>query len=99
MNSAENVSGIAALLCDDRDAPGPLSDLATRRIDNPADIDLAAEQFRRLIVVGGDAQLAMVLTRLVRTDRLDIEVGYVPRWRTTATGVYGLCSGRRAARR
>lgn len=99
MNSAEGVAGIAVLLFDDRDPPAPLSDLATRRIDDPADVDVAAEQFERLIVVGGDAQLAVVLTRLVRTDRLEVEVGYVPRWRTNATRIYGLSSGQRAARR
>lgn len=34
---------------------------------------------RRLIVVGSDADLASVLTRLMRTDRLDVEVAHVRR--------------------
>ena len=99
MNSAQSRSGVAALLFGDRGVPGPLRDLITRRIDNPADVDALAEQFQRLIVVGDDSQLAMALTRLVRIDRLDVEVGYVPRRRTTTTRIYGLSSGRRAARR
>ncbi|MGK2870047.1 MAG: peptidase M50, partial [Mycobacterium sp.] len=39
-----------------------------------------------------------VLGRLMRADRLAVEVGFVPRWRTAATRSYGLPSGRRAAR-
>ncbi|ULE34314.1 peptidase M50 [Mycobacterium sp. IDR2000157661] len=34
---------------------------------------------RRLVVVGSDADLATVLTRLMRTDRLDVEVAHVRR--------------------
>nr|WP_313959940.1 peptidase M50 [Mycobacterium deserti] len=34
---------------------------------------------RRLIVVGPDAELAAVLTRLMRSDRLDVEVAHVRR--------------------
>ncbi|CDQ43333.1 hypothetical protein BN1047_01198 [Mycolicibacterium neoaurum] len=38
--------------------------------------------FRRVIVVGADADLASVLKRLLRADRLDIEVAHVRRpWR------------------
>ena len=36
---------------------------------------------RRVVVVGSDADLAAVLTRLLRADRLDVEVGHVnSRW-------------------
>lgn len=34
---------------------------------------------RRVVVVGSDADLAAVLTRLLRLDRLDVEVGHVRR--------------------
>jgi hypothetical protein len=34
---------------------------------------------RRVIVVGSDADLAAVLTRLLRADRLDVEVGHARR--------------------
>ncbi|MEB3071448.1 peptidase M50 [Mycolicibacter sp. MYC017] len=64
-----------------------------------ATIDAAIGRYRRLVIVGGDPDLARVLTRLLRADRLDVEVGYVPPRRTPATGVYRLPAGRRAARR
>jgi hypothetical protein len=45
-----------------------------------ADIE-ALTAHRRVVVVGSDADLAAVLTRLLRADRLDIEVGHVKtRW-------------------
>lgn len=50
-------------------------------------------------MLGGDAELAMVLTRLLRAERLDVEVAYVPRRRTRATRNYRLPTGFRAARR
>ena len=40
----------------------------------------ADAQCRRLIVVGSSADLGGVLTRLLRADRLDVEVGHVPHW-------------------
>jgi hypothetical protein len=86
----------AVLLFGDRSAPRPLAGLSTHRLD-AFDIDLP--QSRRLVVVGDDAELAAVLTRLLRADRLDVEVAYVPRRRTKATRVYRLSAGRRAARR
>lgn len=51
----------------------------------------------RLIVVGDDAAFAATLTRLMRLDRLDIELAYVPESRTPATEAYGLRSGSKAA--
>ena len=77
----------------------PLTGLATRRIDAPAEIDAVIGIYRRLVVIGSDADLATVLSRLLRADRLDIEVAYAPPRRTRATRVYRLPAGRRAARR
>jgi hypothetical protein len=57
-----------------RRLPRALRDLATVTIDDVTD-------HRRVVVVGSDADLAAVLTRLLRADRLDIEVGHAPRWR------------------
>src|SRR6516164_10627137 len=62
------------------------------------------------VLVFGDARLpgpltglpahrADVLTRLLRADRLDIEVAYAPPRRTRATRIYRVPAGRRAARR
>lgn len=60
--------------------------------------ELGAADVARLVVVGADADLGAVLSRLLKLDRLDVEVAYVPRWRTAATRTYGLPSGGRAAR-
>ena len=45
-------------------------------------IDDATAGARRVIVVGSHADLAAVLTRLLRTERLDVEVAHVTGWRT-----------------
>lgn len=82
----------AVLLFGDRGLPRSLRGL-------PVVDDIDAAELRRLVVVGADPDLAAVLTRLLRADRLDVEVGYAPRRRTAATRVYRLPAGRRAARR
>ena len=89
----------AVLLFGDRPAPRPLDGLPTVHAQDAASIDTALDSYQRLVVVGDDADLAAVLTRLLRADRLDVEVAYAPRRRTTATRVYRLPTGRRAARR
>ncbi|MGO9547907.1 peptidase M50 [Mycobacterium sp.] len=76
--------------------PHPLRGLA---VVDPGDIDAAIAWARRLVVVGADADLATVLTLLLRAERLDVEVAYVPRRRTPATRVHRVPAGRRAARR
>ncbi|RAV16032.1 peptidase M50, partial [Mycobacterium colombiense] len=45
----------------------------THRVVSETDIDAAIGPHRRLVVVGDDAGLAAVLTRLLRAERLDIE--------------------------
>lgn len=52
----------------------------------------------RIIVLGDDAALAAVLTRLMRTERLDVEVAFVPETVTTAGHIYRLGTGSRAAK-
>jgi len=69
------------------------------RVIDPDDIDAAIGWARRLLVIGADADLAAVLTLLLRAGRLDVEVGYAPRRRTAATRIYRVPAGRRAARR
>ena len=71
---------VVVLLFGGRSAPRPLLGLDARAADGPDDIDAAACDCNRLIVVGTDADLASVLTRLLRTDRLDVEVGHAPGW-------------------
>ncbi|MCA2338166.1 peptidase M50 [Mycobacterium avium] len=77
----------------------PLRGMPTHRVAGDTDVDAAIGPYRRLIVLGGDAELALVLTRLLRAERLDVEVAYVPRRRTRATRNYRLPTGFRAARR
>ncbi|WP_204808438.1 peptidase M50 [Mycobacterium riyadhense] len=95
MKTGENAPGVAVLLFGGATLPGPLTGLPSHHDD----LDAAIGGYARLIVVGADADLAAVLTRLMRADRLDIEVGYAPRRRTRATRIYRLPAGRRAARR
>jgi hypothetical protein len=56
----------------DRRMPRQLRDLAPISVDDVTDC-------RRVVVVGANADLAAVLTRLMRADRLDIEVAHVRR--------------------
>lgn len=58
---------------------------------------LAEHDPRRIVVAGEDADLAAVLVRLLRTDRLHIEVAYLPATRTPATRAWGLPHGAAAA--
>jgi hypothetical protein len=73
--------GTAVLLCGDRRIPRPLTGLPVLPGGGPAAIDSAIKTSGRLVVVGDDGDLAAVLTRLLRADRLDVEVGYARgRW-------------------
>ena len=54
---------------------------------------------RRLVVAGDDADLAAVVVRLVRTERLDVEIAYLPAGPTPATRAWGLPHGAEAAAR
>lgn len=57
--------------------PRSLSSLRCLPVDDPAAIDAAVHGLGRVIVLGGDAELATVLTRLMRADLLDVEVAPV----------------------
>ncbi|OBH45752.1 peptidase M50 [Mycobacterium mantenii] len=89
----------AILLFGKRPAYQTLRGMPAHRVVSETDIDAAIGPYRRLVVLGADAELATVLTRLLRADRLDVEVAYVPRRRTRATRIYRLPAGSRAARR
>jgi hypothetical protein len=91
--------GIAVLLFAGERPPGPLDGLPVHWAVGPDEIDAAIGPYGRLVVVGADADLAAVLSRLLRAGRLDVEVAYAPRRRTPATRIYRLPAGRRAARR
>ncbi len=60
-----------------------------------ADVDpLLTDALRRLVVAGTDADLAAVLVRLLRRDRLDVELAYIPADRRSAAArIWGLPHG------
>ncbi len=87
---------VAVLVFGGRNPPRPLRGVPRADVD---EIDGEAHRYRRLIVVGSDADLATVLTALLRADALDVEIGFVADHRSAATRAYGLAAGRRGARR
>lgn len=63
-----------------RRPPRGLTAVPAVAVDSAAEIDGATATARRVIVVGSTANLASVLTRLLKTDRLDVEVAHARRW-------------------
>ncbi|HEU4362173.1 MAG TPA: peptidase M50 [Mycobacterium sp.] len=82
--------GTAVLLCGDRRIPRPLTGLPVLPVDGPTALDSAIETSARLLVVGDDGDLAAVLTRLLRADRLDVEVGDARNCRTARRARIGI---------
>jgi hypothetical protein len=66
-----NTADVVVLPFGGRRPPRPLRGLPVA--------DTADVPCRRLVVLGDEADLATVLTRLLRTDRLDVEVAHVRR--------------------
>lgn len=62
------------------------------------DIDALLEHARRLVVLGDDADVAAVLLRLLRTERLDVEVAVVAVRASPLTRAWSIPVGRPAAR-
>ncbi|KAA0114362.1 peptidase M50 [Mycolicibacterium sp. P9-22] len=87
----------AVLLFDGRRPPRALGHLPAVTVQKADEIEAAATA-RRIVVVGTDKDLAAVLTKLLKAEKLGVEVAFVPRRRTAATRAYGLPTGRRAAR-
>jgi hypothetical protein len=73
---------VAVLIFGARGAPRPLAGLPSAHIETEGQIDGAIGDARRLAIVGSECDLAAVLTRLMRTDRLDVEVAHVTGWRS-----------------
>jgi hypothetical protein len=84
-----NTVDVAVLVFAGRRAPRSLSGLAMRAADEPAEIDTVIGACRRVVVVGDAVNLATVLTRMLRTERLDVEVGYAPNRWTARRARYG----------
>ncbi|QUH05488.1 hypothetical protein HUO13_36115 [Saccharopolyspora erythraea] len=89
-----------ALSCGNVDRTARPCGHGVRWLDVPAtpgraDVDsLLADLEGRLLVHGTDADLAAVVLRLLRKDRIaHVEVGYVPVAESPATRLYGLATG------
>ena len=65
----------------DRSVPAALSDLPAHDMASATDIDSVLPDEGRLLVAGGDAELSVVLTRLLRLERLDLAVAPLRRAR------------------
>ncbi|MFJ4658550.1 hypothetical protein ACIP5Y_45385 [Nocardia sp. NPDC088792] len=95
------------LRCDGAPVPIALASLPTTQasaIPDATALDellpvMAADSLPRLIVLGEDAGLAAVLTHLLRTERLGVELGYVPVDRTYGSRAYETGTGSAAAKR
>lgn len=81
-------TGITVLRFGERRLPRALASLPAA--DGAVGIDAAMQGSRRVIVVGSDADLAAVLTRLMRAERLDIEVAHLPGRRGTRCALGGV---------
>jgi hypothetical protein len=66
---------------------GALAAFDTVDVSGAEDIDTAAASADRLVVLGSDADLASVLTRLMRTERLGVELAHARGWRGTRRAV------------
>ncbi|QBJ95918.1 hypothetical protein ERC79_07985 [Rhodococcus sp. ABRD24] len=58
---------------------------------------LETTEHPRLVIVGNDGAFAAALTRLMRAERLHVELAYVPEERSDATYAYGIRTGSKAA--
>ena len=72
-----------------RPLPHALAHLPCREVDGVAAIDDAVRDARRVVVVGSEADLSGVLTRLLRAEHLDVEVAHVPGRRGAHRAVRG----------
>jgi len=95
------------LRCADAPVPIALSDLPLTPVSarpTGSDVDelfpvLDVDALPRIIVVGDDADLAAVLTHLMRIERLDIPLGYIPDERSYGSRRYRTGTGAAAAKR
>ena len=76
--TAREVSGdVVVLVFGARRIPRALTDLTAVTVPSQSDLTIP-DGTARVIVVGGHADLSATLARLLRDDRLDVEVGFVP---------------------
>ncbi|WP_242640016.1 peptidase M50 [Mycolicibacterium sp. S2-37] len=80
MSAGSGAGTVLVLRFDGRRDVRALAGFDTVDVSGAEDIDAAATTARRLIVVGSHADLASVLTRLMRTERLDVELAHAHGW-------------------
>ncbi len=81
---------IAVLRFGGRRLPRALASLPCHDGPDADAIDAVVEGASRVVVVGSVADLATVLTRLMRTERLDVEVAHASRWRGAKRALTGV---------
>ncbi|WP_319437033.1 peptidase M50 [Mycobacterium sp. RTGN5] len=81
---------IAVLRFGGRRLPRALASLPCHDSPDATVIDAVIEGASRVVVVGSAADLAAVLTRLMRTERLDVEVACASRWRGARRALTGV---------
>jgi hypothetical protein len=62
----------------DRRVPRALAAVPVVDVIGPADVDGAIDGATRMVVLGSEVDLATVLARLMRADRLAVEVAHLP---------------------
>ena len=77
MTAREASGDVVALVFGDRRTPRALADLTAIPVPS-ASAPTIPDGAVRVIVVGDHADLSATLARLLRDDRLDVEVGFVP---------------------
>lgn len=77
MTAREASGDVVVLVFGDRRIPRALTDLTAVTVASASDLTIP-DGVERVIVVGGHADLSATLARLLRDDRLDVEVGFVP---------------------
>ncbi|CAN5254150.1 hypothetical protein BH09ACT8_BH09ACT8_47840 [soil metagenome] len=89
MTMADPRADVAVLRFGDRRLPRALAGLPVIEVTGADDIDAVVAAASRVIVVGADPDLAAVLTRLLRTGRLAVEVAHVARRRSARKAITG----------
>lgn len=93
--------GAVLLICGAALTPTELDGMPARLVSarpGRAEVDDLLDSARRLVIVGDDADLAAVLVRLLRAERLGVELALVSPTATAATRCWGLPHGSAAAR-
>jgi hypothetical protein len=80
---------VVVLRFGDRPLPRALARFPAVGITEPGDVDEAIALASRVVVLGSDTDLATVLTRLLRTDRLGVEVAHPTGWRGVRRAISG----------